>query len=169
MAVFDRDAFWDKVMSMYPAAKESNYLLRLNEEQVSELKSIYMDIYIPVEDIEHYNDAQIMKKMMTAIVSISKLDKDHVTNGGEVVQLVNSVRFDGRYLYMHYAKISPVKMRRFELGLSQKQVSERMGYGISTVRNCEDFHCDMSRQPETLRAKLAKALNWEPEGLMANC
>lgn len=166
MPGFDKDEFWVKILSMYPAARENNYLLRLNDEQVRELKAMYIDLYIPMENLSHYDDAKIMRKMMTAIVSIYKLDKEPMSNEGELIQLVNSVNYDGRYLYLHFAKISAVKMRRFELSLSQKQLAEKIGYSISTVRNCEDFSCDLSRQPENLVYKLAKALKCEPEDLM---
>ena len=101
--------------------------------------------------------------MMTAIVSIYKLDKDIASNYGEVVELVNSVDYDGKCLYLHYAKISEVKLRRFQLGRSQKQVAEKMGCSVSTVKNCEEFFCDLDRQPPELVARLAKALECEPE------
>ena len=76
---------------------------------------------------------KVMKKMMTAIVSIYELDKDTVSNYGEVVELVNSASYDGKYLYIKFAKISNVKMMRLEQGKSQKQVAEKMGVPKSTV------------------------------------
>ncbi len=166
LAGFDRDEFWMKILSMYPAARENNYVLRLDEEQIKELKSMYIDLYIPVENLSHYDDAKIMRKLMTAIVSIYKMDKDPMSNTGDVVQLVNTVNYDGRYMYLRFAKFSPVRMRRFELDMSREQLAEKIGYGISTVRNCEDFSCDLSRQPEQLVYKLAKALKCEPESLL---
>lgn len=166
MPGFDRNEFWKKILSMYPAARENNYLLKLNEEQVRELKSMFIEEYIPMENLSHYNDEKLMRKMMTTIVSIYKLDKDIASNFGEVVELVNSVDYDGKYMYLHFAKISQVKMRRLELGKSQKQVAEKMGCAISTVKNCEEFYCDLSRQPEELVGKLASALACEPEDIM---
>lgn len=166
MPGFDRDEFWKKILSMYPAARENNYLLKLNEDQIRELKALYMELYVPMENISHYTDEMLMKKMMTKIVSIYKLDKDTVANYGEVVELVNSVNYDGKYLYIHFAKISPLKMRRFELGKSQKQIAEKVGCGVSTVKNCEENYCDLSRQPEALVYKFAKALDCSPEDFM---
>ena len=166
MPGFDKNEFWLKIVSMYPDAKENNYLLRLNSEQIKELKEIYIDQYISINELCHYDDMMIMKKMMTAIVSIYELDKDTVSNYGEVVELVNSASYDGKYLYLKFAKISNVKMMRLEQGKSQKQVAEKMGCSVSTIRNCEEFYCDFSRQPETLVYKLAKALSCEPEDIM---
>lgn len=166
MSSFDKDEFGVKILSMYPAARKNNYILRLNEEEIKELKAMYIDLYIPMENLGHYNDEQIMRKLMTAIVSIYKMDKDPMSSRGDVVQLVNSVNYDGRYMYLRFAKFSPARMRRFELDLSREQLAEKLGYGISTIRNCEDFGCDLSRQPEQLLYKLAKALQCEPEELL---
>lgn len=166
MPGFDRDEFWIKILEMYPLARESNYILKLNEEQVKELMDLYITMYIPEETLSHFDEEQLMRKMMTAMVSIYKLDKDAVSNYGEIIELVNSVNYDGRNLYIHYAKISPAKMRRFELGKTQKQVAEKMGYTTSTVRNCEEFICDLRRQPEELVRRLARALECEPEELI---
>lgn len=166
MPGFDRDEFWIKILEMYPLARENNYILKLNEEQVKELMDVYIEKYIPEESLSHYDEEQLMRKMMTAMVSIYKLDKDTVSNYGELIELVNSVNYDGRNLYIHFAKISPAKMRRFELGKSQKQVAERMGYSTSTVKNCEEFFCDLKRQPEELVRRLARALECEPEELI---
>ena len=166
MPGFDRDEFWMKILEMYPSARENNYILKLNEEQVKELLDLYIEKYIPEESLPHFDESQLMKKMMTALVSIYKLDKDAVSNYGELIELVNSVNFDGRNLYIHFAKISPAKMRRFELGKSQKQGAEKMGYNTSTVRNCEEFFCDLKRQPEELVRRLARALECEPEDLI---
>ena len=120
MPGFDRDEFWLKVLSYYQTARENNYLVKLNEEQTKELKALYIEQYIPTEKLSHYDDEKLIKKMMTAIVSIYKLDKDIASNYGEVVELVNSVDYDGKCLYLHCAKISEVKLRRFQLGRSQK-------------------------------------------------
>lgn len=163
MAGFDKDAFWLKILSLYNEAKENNYVLKLDEERVRELKSLYIDLYIPIEEIGHYDDDKLMKKLMTAIVSIYKIDKDTMGNGGEIVQLVNTVNYDGRNMYIRFAQISPVKMRRLELGKTRQQVAERMGYSVAAVRNCEVSFCDLSRQPEKLVRKLANALECEPE------
>ena len=48
MSGFDKDEFYIKVMSLYPLAKENNYMLKLDEEQVRELKEIYINLYIPI-------------------------------------------------------------------------------------------------------------------------
>jgi len=166
MPGFDRDEFWVKILEMYPSARENNYILKLNEEQVKELMDLYIEKYIPEESLSHFDENQLMRKMMTAMVSIYKLDKDAVSNYGELIELVNSVNFDGRNLYIHFARISPAKMRRFELGKSQKQIAEKMGYTTATVRNCEEFFCDLKRQPEELVRRLARALECEPEELI---
>ncbi|MCM1182697.1 MAG: helix-turn-helix domain-containing protein [Roseburia sp.] len=166
MPGFDKDEFWQKISALYDEARENNYFLRLNGERTGELKAAYMNVYIPIENLSHYNDEKIMRKMMTMMVSVYKLDKEPMSNGGELVQLVNSVKYDGRYLYMYFAKMSVMKLRRFELGLSQKQVAERSGYSVSTIKNCEMFHCDLSRQPDNLVHKLASALKCEPAALM---
>lgn len=163
MPGFDKDEFWLKILSYYPDARENNYFLKLGEEEVAELKSLFLDLYVPVEKLRIYDDARIMKEMMQAIVSIYKIDKDSVTNRGEVVELVNSTRYDGKNLYLRFSKISPIKLRRFELGKTKKQIADRMGYTVSTISNCEDFFCDFNRQPDSLVIKLAKALEWEPE------
>lgn len=162
MPGFDKDEFWIKILSMYPEARENNFSLRINQEQINELKDIYAELYIKPENLRHYDDEKLIKKMMTGLVSIYKLDKDAVANGGgQIIELVKSVSYDGKYMYINFAKVSPVKLRRFELGKSQKQIAERMGCGISTVRNCEEYYCDLSRQPENLVYKLARALECE--------
>lgn len=166
MPGFDRDEFWIKILEMYPSARENNYILKLNGEQVKELMDLYILKYIPEENLSHYDEEQLMRKMMTAIVSIYKLDKDTINNYGEFVELVKSVNYDGRNLYVRFAKISPAKMRRFELGKSQKQIAEKIGYGTATVRNCEGFFCDLRRQPVELVRKLADALECEIEELI---
>lgn len=166
MPGFDRDEFWIKILEMYPSARENNYILKLNEEQVKELMELYIKKNIPEENLAHFDENQMMRKMMTALVSIYKLDKDAVSNYGELIELVNSVNYDGRNMYIHFARISPAKMRRFELGKSQKQIAEKMGYSTSTVRNCEEFFCDLKRQPEELVNRLARALECEPEELI---
>ena len=166
MSGFDKDEFYIKVMSLYPLAKENNYMLKLDEEQVRELKEIYINLYIPIENLGHYDDEKLMKKLMTAIVSVCPLDKDAMNNRGELIHLVNSVNYDGRNLYLRFAKISAVKLRRLEIGKSQKQGADLMGYNVSAVRNCEESYCDMSRQPDTLVTKLAKALECDIETLM---
>lgn len=166
MQAFDKDEFWQKISALYDEARENNYFLRLNEERTRDLKAAYMNVYIPIENLGHYNDEKIMRKMMTMIVSVYKLDKEPMSNGGDLIQLVNSVKYDGKYLYLYFAKMSAMKLRRFELGLSQKQVAERAGYSVSTIRNCELFSCDLSRQPENLVYKLASALKCEPAALI---
>lgn len=166
MPGFDKDKFWIKILSMYPSAKENNYVLKLNDEQVRELKEIFVDEYIPMENLGHYDDEKLIKKMMTTIVSIYKHDKEPLSNEGEIVHLVNSVNFDGKNLYLHFAKISPVKMRRLSIGMSQKQVADRMGYSVFAVKNCEEPYSDLTRQPGTLVNKLAQALECSVAELM---
>ncbi len=166
MPGFDRDEFWIKILEMYPAARENNYKLKLVEEQVKELMDLYIEMYVSEQALSHYDEEHLMRKMMTSMVSIYKLDKDAVNNYGQLVELVNSVNYDGRNMYIHFAKISPAKLRRFELGKSQKQIAERMGYSTATVRNCEEFFCDLTRQPAELVRKLARALECEPEELI---
>ena len=95
MAGFDKNELWAKVLSLYDDAKENNYVTKLDEEQIKELKQIYINLYISIENIGHYDDAAIMKKMMTAIASIYRIDKDDRGNSGELVQLVNTVKYDG--------------------------------------------------------------------------
>lgn len=166
MAGFDKDNFWIKVLSMYNMAKENNFVLKLDEEGVAELKAMYIDLYIPMEKLGHYNDGQIMKKLMTAIVSICEMDKGSIGKSDSVVHLVNTVNYDGRNMYIKFAKISPVKMRRLQLGKTKEQIAERMGYGVPAVGNCEAAFCDLTRQPENLVRKLAMALECDPEDLM---
>lgn len=81
MPGFDKDEFWKKILSMYQSAKENNYILKLNEEQVRELKEIYVDVYIPIEKLRFYDDEKLMKKMMETIVSIYVHDKDAMNTG----------------------------------------------------------------------------------------
>ncbi|MCD8039649.1 MAG: hypothetical protein LUE96_11290 [Lachnospiraceae bacterium] len=166
MAGFDKDEFWTKILSMYPAAKENNYILKLDEDQVRELKELYVRLYIPIEKLEHYDEKKVMKKLMETIVSIYKLDKEPMSNEGDIVHLVNSVNYDGKNLYLHFARISPVKLRRFEIGKSQMQIAEKMGYTVSAIKNCEEPYSDLLRQPETLVHKLAKALECNVEDIM---
>lgn len=166
MSGFDKNEFWLKILSMYNTAKENNYVLKIDEEQVRELKALYIDLYIPMEDLGHYDDDTLMRKLMTAVVSVYKVDKDTMGNAGEIVQLVNTVNYDGKNMYFRFARISPVKMRRLQLGKSRQQIAEKMGYSVSAVRNCEVSFCDLSRQPEKLVMKLARALECEPEMLM---
>lgn len=165
MSGFDKDAFWGRILSLYHDAKNNNYVLKLDEEQVRELKAIYIDLYIPMENLGHYDDEKIIRKMMTAIASMYKVDKDTMGNSGEIVQLVNTVKYDGRNMYIRFAKVSPVQMRRLELGKSRQQIAERMGCSVSAVKNCEASFCDLARQPEKLVRKLARALECEPEVL----
>ena len=47
MAGFDKDAFWLRILSFYNEAKDNNYIIKLDEEQVRELKALYIDLYIP--------------------------------------------------------------------------------------------------------------------------
>ena len=103
MPGFDKDEFWTKILSMYQSAKENNYVLKLKEDQVRELKEIFVDQYIPIEKLAHYDDKKLMKKIMETIVSIYVHDKDAMNNGGDIIHLVNSVNFDGRNLYLRYA------------------------------------------------------------------
>lgn len=166
MSGFDKDELWTKVLSMYDDAKQNNYIIKLDEEQVRELKAIYINLYIPMENLCHYDDEAVMKKMMTTIASIYRIDKDDRGGSGEIVQLINTVKYDGRNMYLQYARISPVKMRRFQLGKSRQQIAEKMGCGVSAVKNCEASFCDLTRQPEKLVRKLARALECEPEALM---
>jgi len=166
MAGFDKDAFWLRILSFYNEAKDNNYIIKLDEEQVRELKALYIDLYIPMENLGHYDDEAIMKKMMTVVTSMYRVDKDTMGNSGEIVQLVNTVNYDGRNLYIRFARISPVKMRRLELGKTRQQIAERMGYSVSAVKNCEASFCDLTRQPEKLVLKLARALECEPEALL---
>ena len=105
MAGFDKDAFWSKILSMYDTARENNYVVKIDEEQIRELKSIYIDLYIPMENLSHYDDEKLLKKMMTTISSMYKVDKDTMGNSGEIVQLVNTVNYDGRNMYIWFAKI----------------------------------------------------------------
>ena len=165
MQGFAKDAFGAKILSMYHEAKENNYILKLDEEQIRDLKSLYIDLYIPMEKLSFYDDEQITKKMMTAIVSVYTLDKEANGNTGEVVQLVDTVQYDGKGMYLKYAKISPVKMRRFEIGKTRQKIAEKMGYSVAAVKNCETPFCDLGRQPEALVIKLARALECEPETL----
>ena len=165
MQGFDKDAFGAKILSKYREAKENNYILKLDEEQIQELKSLYIDLYIPMEKLRYYDDEQITKKVMIAIVSVYTLDKDSSGNTGEVVQLVDTVQYDGKSMYLKYAKISPVKMRRFEIGKTRQQIAEKMGYSVAALKNCETPFCDLSRQPDVLVFKLARALECEPENL----
>ena len=166
MAGFDKDAFWLRILSFYNEAKDNNYIIKLDEDHVLYLNSLYIDLYIPMKNLGHYDDEAIMKKMMTAVTSMYRVDKDTMGNSGEIVQLVNTVNYDGRNLYIRFARISPVKMRRLELGKTRQQIAERMGYSVSAVKNCEASFCDLTRQPEKLVLKLARALECEPETLM---
>lgn len=167
MAGFGKDEFGEKILSMYKSAKENNYVLKLDEGQVRELKEIYINLYIPFEKLGYYDDAKLMKKLMTAIVSVYTIDRGTLDKKGGIVHIVNSVNFDGKNLYLHYAKISPAKLRRFELGKTQKQIADLMGYKVTTVRNCENADSDLSRQPEALVRKLAKALNCDVETILS--
>lgn len=169
MAGFDKDDFWRKILSMYEVAEENDFVLKLEQDQIQELKALFLEVYVPMSKLRFYNDERIMREMMRTIVSIYKLDKDFIANYGEIVELVNSVQYDGRNLYLHYSKISPIKFRRFELGKTRKQIAEAMGYGSSTVKNCENYWCDLTRQPMNLRSKLAKALEWSIEEFNEHC
>jgi hypothetical protein len=165
MSGFDKDNFGAKILSMYGEAKDNNYILKLDGEQVEELKGIYKELFISEERLGQYTDEEITKKMMRAIVSVYNQDKDSKGNTGDVIQLVNTVKYDGKNMYLEYAKISPVKMRRFEIGKTRKEIADSIGYGVSAVKNCESVFCDLTRQPRTLVEKLAEALECEPETL----
>lgn len=167
MPVFDKDEFWLKIESMYEMARHNNFVAKLGEDEIQELKELFVEVYIPIENLGHYDNVKLMRKMMTKIVSIYKMDKNPMRAGGEVIQLVNSVNYDGKNMYLRYAKISPAKFRRFELGKTQKEIAEKIGYTPSTIANCEENYCDLSRQPETLVQKLADALQCEPADLLS--
>lgn len=166
MPGFDKNEFWCRILSMYPVMGDTNYVIKLNEEQTREMKSLFINEYIPFEKLGFYDEEQILRKMLTTIVSIYYMDKDTVTNRGEVVELVNSVNYDGKFLYIHFAKISPAKMRRLSLGKTQKQIAESSGLSIHTIRNCEAYFCDLNRQPYELVKKIAKALECEVTDIM---
>ncbi|MBE5877524.1 MAG: helix-turn-helix transcriptional regulator [Lachnospiraceae bacterium] len=166
MPGFDKNEFWCKILSMYPEMGDTNYVIKLNEEQIREIKALFINEYIPFEKLGFYDEEQIFRKMLTAMVSIYYMDKDTVTNRGEVVELVDSVNYDGKFLYIHFAKISPAKMRRLLLGKTQKQVAESSGLSIHTIRNCEAYFCDLNRQPYDLVKKIAKALECEVTDIM---
>jgi hypothetical protein len=68
-------------------------------------------------------------------------------------------------MYLEYARISPIRMRRFELDKSRQELADKIGYGVSAVRNCESPYCDLGRQPQSLVEKLASALECAPEEL----
>ena len=74
MAGFDKDAFWSKILSMYNEAKENNYILKLDEEQIRELKALYIDLYIPMENLIPESSGSsiwsIRKKMRLIIITI---------------------------------------------------------------------------------------------------
>lgn len=163
MSAFGNDEFAKAILSLYTKSREKNYCLKLSESEIDELLEIYVEQNILPENLKRFNDAQLIKKMMIGIVAVYKIDKDEMSDQGEMVQLVNSVNYDGRSMYINFAKISVVKMRRLELGKTQKQIAENMGYGIGTVKDCEKFYCDLSRQPKTLVEKLARALECEVE------
>ena len=169
MTGFNKNPFWIKMLSMYPRAMENDFVIRLNADEVEELKSLFLEVYVPLEKLQFYDDQRIMKEMMRAIVSIYRLDKDIIVNYGELVSLIYSVRYDGKNMNLYYSKISLLRLRRLELGKTRKQIAERMGYGASTVRNCENYWCDMSRQPENLRIKFAKALECSIEEFNEMC
>ncbi len=166
MPGFDKNEFWCKILSMYPEIGDTNYVIKLNEEQIREIKALFINEYIPFEKLGFYDEEQIFRKMLTAMVSIYYMDKDTVTNHGDVVELVESVNYDGKFLYIHFAKISPAKMRRISLGKTQKQIAESSGLSIHTIRNCEAYFCDLSRQPHELVRKIAKALECEVTDIM---
>jgi hypothetical protein len=165
MSGFDKDDFGAKILSMYSEAKDNNYILKLDGEQVGELVDIYKETYIPPDKLEKYTEEEITKKMMTAIVSVYDQDKDG-TGNGEVIQLVNTVKYDGKSMYIEFARISSVRMRRIELGKTRKEIADVIGYSVSAVRNCESIVCDLTRQPRVLVEKLARALECEPETLL---
>ena len=62
MAGFDKDAFWSKILSMYNEAKENNYILKLDEEQIRELKALYIDLYIPMENLGRVLNTYVISK-----------------------------------------------------------------------------------------------------------
>ena len=169
MAGFDKNEFWKAIMSMYPEARDNDFVLKLDQPRVQELKRLFLDVYIPPQKLRYFDEERTMREMMRTIVSIYKMDKNKVSNDGQVVELVNTVKYDGNYLYIHYAKISPLKLRRFEIGKDKKTVAETMGYGTSTVEKLEHYWCDLSRQPENLRNKYAKALDWTLEEFDSSC
>lgn len=165
MAAFGNGEFAKKILELYSRARENDFFLKLNEEEIDELLELYVEENISAENLKHYKDIELMKKLMTGIVSVYKIDKDAMSRSGEMVQLVNSVNYDGKNMYLDFAKISVIKMRRLELGKTQKQIAERMGYSVGTVKDCEKFYCDLHRQPKILVENLAKALECDPEML----
>ena len=66
MQGFAKDAFGAKILSMYDEAKENNYILKLDEEQIRELKSLYIDLYIPMEKLGHFDREVIPERRMHA-------------------------------------------------------------------------------------------------------
>lgn len=166
MPGFDKNEFWCKILSLYPLPGDTNYVVKLSEEHTREIKALYINEYIPMEKLGYFDEEQITRKMLTEMVSIYYMDRDTVRNRSDIVELVNSVNFDGRCLYIHFAKISPSKMRRLSLGKTQKQIAELSGLSVHTIKNCEAFFCDLNRQPYDLVRKIAKALECEVTDIM---
>ena len=78
MPGFDKNEFWLKIVSMYPDAKENNYLLRLNSEQIKELK----------KEIRYVSNASLLenenrKKIVDKIVEAFAEELDKVKKGTE--------------------------------------------------------------------------------------
>ena len=44
MSGFDKDAFWLKILSLYHESKNNNYIVKLDEDQIREVKALYIDL-----------------------------------------------------------------------------------------------------------------------------
>jgi len=82
MPGFDRDEFWKKILSMYQTARENNYLIKLSEEQTRELKALYIENYIPMEKLSHYDDEKFDSDRYELIEEMHKNGVDYIINAG---------------------------------------------------------------------------------------
>lgn len=158
-------AFKDELIRLYNKGTERNYTYTVHADEMEQLRQLYIEEFIPSEKLERYEQEEIIKMMMTQMTAVYRLDPPDVGRDAELIALVNNVKYDGQNLYIKFKKQSPVKMKRFEAGMSKKEMAKKTGYTFETIDRCESTACDMSRQPEKMLQRFANALGCEPEDL----
>lgn len=153
--------FKDELIRLYKKASKRNYLGLLSGLDIEELYDLYVNEYISEEQHEHLSRDEIIKKMMTQMTAVYKLDPNDVGRNAELIVLISNVKYDGEKMYVTFKKISPLKMRRFEEEMSVETLAKETGYSVDTVVRCESPVCDMRKQPQSLLDRFTKALDCE--------
>lgn len=164
--MIDREsAFKDELLRLYRIGAERRHAYVAHAQEIDDLCRLYVEEYIPEDKLERYENMDIIKMMMKQMTAVYRLDPPSVGRDAELIVLVSNVKFDGEKLYIKFKKQSPLKMKRFEAGMSKVELARKAGYSVETLERCESIACDMRRQPEGLVNHFARALECEVEEL----